>query len=99
MAEVRDKFGMRIITEAIDNESSELVEQYADVVQIGARNRQNFSLLKRAGRCKKPVMVKRGMSAPLDEFLMAADHVISEGNYNVIVFERGVRPFAEPTRT
>ncbi len=61
MAEVRDKFGMRIVTEAIDNESLELVEQYADVVQIGARNMQNFSLLKRAGRCKKPVMVKRNL--------------------------------------
>src|SRR5438046_1959354 len=98
MAEVRDKFGMRIITEAIDNESLELVEQYADVVQIGARNMQNFSLLKRAGRCKKPVMVKRGMSATLEEFLMAAEYVMSEGNYNVILCERGVRTFADHTR-
>src|SRR5438270_10695989 len=98
MAEVRDKFGMRIITEAIDNESLELVEQYADVVQIGARNMQNFSLLKRAGRCKKPVMVKRGMSATVEEFLMAAEYVMSEGNYNVILCERGVRTFADHTR-
>src|SRR5207249_3404550 len=98
MAEVRDKFGMRIITEAIDNESLELVEQYADVVQIGARNMQNFSLLKRAGRCRKPVMVKRGMSATLEEFLMAAEYVMSEGNYNVILCERGVRTFADHTR-
>ncbi len=98
MAEVRDKFGMRIVTEAIDNESLELVEQYADVVQIGARNMQNFSLLKRAGRCKKPVMVKRGMSATLEEFLMAAEYVMSEGNYNVILCERGVRTFADHTR-
>src|SRR5437773_2147016 len=87
-----------IITEAIDNESIELVEQYADVVQIGARNMQNFSLLKRAGRCKKPVMVKRGMSATLEEFLMAAEYVMSEGNYNVILCERGVRTFADHTR-
>src|SRR2546425_3625183 len=98
MADVRDKFGMRIITEAIDNESLELVEQYADVVQIGARNMQNFSLLKRAGRCKKPVMVKRGMSATVEEFLMAAEYVMSEGNYNVILCERGVRTFADHTR-
>src|SRR2546423_4868014 len=98
MAEVRDKFGMKIVTEAIDNESLELVEKYADVVQIGARNMQNFSLLKRAGRCKKPVMLKRGMSATLEEFLMAAEYVMSEGNYNVVLCERGVRTFADHTR-
>src|SRR3984885_1476056 len=98
MAEVRDKFGMKIITEAIDNESLELVEEYADVIQIGARNMQNFSLLKRAGRSKKPVLLKRGMSATLEEFLMAAEYVMSEGNYNVILCERGVRTFADYTR-
>jgi 3-deoxy-7-phosphoheptulonate synthase len=98
MAEVRDRFGMKIITEAIDNESLELVEEYADVIQIGARNMQNFSLLKRAGRAKKPVMLKRGMSATLEEFLMAAEYVMSEGNYNVALCERGVRTFADHTR-
>src|ERR1700719_134821 len=98
MAEVRDKFGMKIITEAIDNESLELVEEYADVIQIGARNMQNFSLLKRAGRSKKPVLLKRGMSATLDEFLMAAEYVLSEGNYNVMLCERGVRTFADHSR-
>jgi len=98
MAEIRDKFGLKIITEAIDNKSLQLVEQYADVIQIGARNMQNFSLLKRAGRAKKPVMVKRGMSATLEEFLMAAEYVMSEGNYNVILCERGVRTFADHTR-
>jgi len=98
MAEVRDKFGMKIITEAIDNESLELVEEYADVIQIGARNMQNFSLLKRAGRSKKPVLLKRGMSTTLEEFLMAAEYVMSEGNYNVILCERGVRTFADHTR-
>jgi 3-deoxy-7-phosphoheptulonate synthase len=98
MAEVREKYGMKIVTEAIDNESLELVDQYADVIQIGARNMQNFSLLKRAGRSKKPVMVKRGMSATLEEFLMAAEYVMSEGNYNVILCERGVRTFADHTR-
>ncbi len=98
MAEVREQFGLKIVTEAIDNESLALVEQYADVIQIGARNMQNFSLLKRAGRAKKPVMVKRGMSATLEEFLMAAEYVMSEGNYNVILCERGVRTFADHTR-
>jgi 3-deoxy-7-phosphoheptulonate synthase len=98
MAEVRDKFGMKIVTEAIDNESLELVEEYADVIQIGARNMQNFSLLKRAGRTRKPVLLKRGMSATVEEFLMAAEYVMSEGNYNVILCERGVRTFADHTR-
>jgi 3-deoxy-7-phosphoheptulonate synthase len=98
MADIRDRFGLKIVTEAIDYESLELVEKYADVIQIGARNMQNFSLLKRAGRARKPVMVKRGMSATLEEFLMAAEYVMSEGNYNVILCERGVRTFADHTR-
>ncbi len=98
LAEVRDEFGLGIVTEAIDNESLDLVEKYADVIQIGARNMQNFSLLKRAGRSHKPVLLKRGMSATLDEFLMAAEYVMSEGNYNVILCERGVRTFSDFTR-
>jgi len=98
MAAIRDQYGLRIVTEAIDNESLELVEEYADVIQIGARNMQNFSLLKRAGRSRKPVLLKRGMSATLEEFLMAAEYVMSEGNYNVILCERGVRTFADHTR-
>src|SRR5712675_83469 len=98
MAEIRDRFGMKIVTEAIDNETLDLVEEYADVIQIGARNMQNFSLLKKAGRSKKPVLLKRGMSATLEEFLMAAEYVMSEGNYNVILCERGVRTFADHTR-
>ncbi len=98
MAEIREKFGLRIVTEALDNESLDLVAEYADVIQIGARNMQNFSLLKRAGRTRKPVMVKRGMSATLDELLMAAEYVMSEGNYQVILCERGVRTFADHTR-
>ena len=98
LAEIRDQYGMKIVTEAIDNESLELVEKYADVVQIGARNMQNFSLLKQAGRGKKPVLLKRGMSATLEEFLMAAEYVMSEGNYNVALCERGVRTFADHTR-
>jgi len=98
LAAVRDEFGLGIVTEAIDNESLDLVEKYADVIQIGARNMQNFSLLKRAGRAQKPVLLKRGMSATLDEFLMAAEYVMSEGNYNVILCERGVRTFSDFTR-
>src|SRR5215472_2365763 len=98
MAEVRQQFGMRIVTEAVDHESLDLVEQYADVIQIGARNMQNFSLLKRAGRARKPVLLKRGMSATLEEFLMAAEYILSEGNYNVALCERGVRTFADHTR-
>jgi 3-deoxy-7-phosphoheptulonate synthase len=98
LADVRSQFGMKIVTEAIDNESLDLVEEYADVIQIGARNMQNFSLLKRAGRARKPVLLKRGMSATVEEFLMAAEYVMSEGNYNVVLCERGVRTFADHTR-
>src|SRR5205814_1777295 len=98
LAEIRERFGMKIVTEAIDHESLEQVEEYADVIQIGARNMQNFSLLKRAGRARKPVLLKRGMSATLEEFLMAAEYVMSEGNYNVILCARGVRTFADHTR-
>jgi 3-deoxy-7-phosphoheptulonate synthase len=98
MAEIRERFGLRIVTEAIDNESLELVAEYADVIQIGARNMQNFSLLKHAGRLRKPVMLKRGLSATLEEFLMSAEYIMSEGNYQVILCERGVRTFADHTR-
>jgi 3-deoxy-7-phosphoheptulonate synthase len=98
LATVRERFGLGIITEAVDHESLDLVEQYADVIQVGARNMQNFSLLKRAGRSRKPVLLKRGMSATLDEFLMAAEYILSEGNYNVILCERGVRTFADHSR-
>lgn len=98
LAKVRETYGFGIITEAIDNECLDLVEEYADVIQIGARNMQNFSLLKRAGRAKKPVLLKRGMSATLDEFLMAAEYILSEGNYNVMLCERGVRTFSDFSR-
>src|SRR5207245_2813411 len=98
LAKVRATHGFGIVTEAIDNESLDLVEEYADVIQIGARNMQNFSLLKRAGRAKKPVLLKRGMSATLDEFLMAAEYILSEGNYNVMLCERGVRTFSDFSR-
>jgi len=98
LADVRAEFGLKIVTEAVDAESLDLVEQYGDVIQIGARNMQNFSLLKRAGRARKPVLLKRGLSATLDEFLMAAEYMLAEGNQQVILCERGVRTFADHTR-
>jgi 3-deoxy-7-phosphoheptulonate synthase len=98
MAEIRDRFGLRIVTEAIDNESLAMAAEWADVIQIGARNMQNFSLLKRAGRLRKPVLLKRGLSATLEEFLMSAEYIMSEGNYQVILCERGVRTFADHSR-
>jgi 3-deoxy-7-phosphoheptulonate synthase len=98
MSEIRERFGLRIITEALDSETLDLVAEWADVIQIGARNMQNFSLLKKAGRLRKPVLVKRGLSATLEEFLMAAEYVMSEGNYEVILCERGVRTFADHAR-
>ena len=98
MAEIRDRFGLLIVTEAIDNESLALVEDYADMIQIGARNMQNYSLLRAAGRARKPILLKRGIAATLDEFLMAAEYVMSEGNYQVALCERGIRTFTDHTR-
>ena len=98
LAEAREATGLPVVTEALDNEGVDLVERYADAIQIGARNMQNFSLLKRAGRAKKPVILKRGMSATLEEFLMSAEYILSEGNYDVILCERGVRTFSDFSR-
>ena len=98
MAEVREQFGLKIVTEALDVAGVDLVEQYGDIIQIGARNMQNFSLLRRAGKSKLPVLLKRGMAATLDEWLLAAEYIMSEGNYQVILCERGVRTFVMHTR-
>jgi 3-deoxy-7-phosphoheptulonate synthase len=98
LAEAREATGLPVVTEAVDGESMDLVERYADAIQIGARNMQNFSLLKRAGRAKKPVILKRGMSATLEEFLMSAEYILSEGNYEVVLCERGVRTFSDFSR-
>jgi 3-deoxy-7-phosphoheptulonate synthase len=98
MAAAREVFGLLVVTEAIDQESLALVDQYADMIQIGARNMQNFALLKQAGRATKPVLLKRGMAATLDELLMAAEYIMSEGNYNVVLCERGIRTFGSHTR-
>jgi len=98
LAQAREETGLPIVTEAVDMESLELVERYADAIQIGARNMQNFALLKRAGKAKKPILLKRGMSATLEEFLMSAEYVVSQGNYDVILCERGVRTFSDYSR-
>jgi len=98
LAKVRERTGLPIVTEAMDAESIPLVEEYADVIQIGARNMQNFSLLKRAGRSKLPVFLKRGISATLEELLMSAEYLASEGNYRIMLCERGVRTFSDHAR-
>ncbi|MCS6874016.1 MAG: 3-deoxy-7-phosphoheptulonate synthase [Pyrinomonadaceae bacterium] len=98
LAEVRERFGLNIITEAMDERGVDLVIKYADCVQIGARNMQNFSLLKYVGRLNIPVLLKRGMSATLDEFLLAAEYIMSEGNHNIILCERGIRTFSTHAR-
>ena len=98
LAEAREETGLGIVTEAVDVETFDLVEKYADCIQLGARNMQNFALLRRAGRARLPVLLKRGMSSTLEEFLMAAEYVLSEGNYQVILCERGVRTFADHSR-
>ncbi len=98
LAEVRERFGLIIVTEAMDTETMDMVAEYTDIIQIGSRNMQNFSLLRKAGRKKNPVLLKRGMSATLEEFLMAAEYIMAEGNHNIILCERGVRTFANHTR-
>ena len=98
LAEVRETYGLKIITEAMDEHGVDLVERYADMIQIGARNMQNFSLLRRVGRSSLPVMLKRGLSATLDEWLLAAEYIMAEGNYHLILCERGIRTFAQHTR-
>jgi 3-deoxy-7-phosphoheptulonate synthase len=98
LAKVREKFGLKIVTEAIDTETVAMVADYTDIVQIGARNMQNFSLLRKAGKLGKPVLLKRGQAATLDELLMAAEYIMAEGNKKVILCERGVRTFADHTR-
>jgi 3-deoxy-7-phosphoheptulonate synthase len=98
LARVRKETGLLIVTEATDHENLALVEKYADIIQIGARNMQNYSLLKLAGQVYKPVLLKRGFAATIDEWLMAAEYIMSEGNHQVILCERGIRTFADNTR-
>ena len=98
LARVRDLTGMPIVTEAIDYENFDMVETYTDVIQIGARNMQNFSLLRRAGQARKPVVLKRGLAATIEEWLMAAEYILEGGNPQVILCERGVRTFVHHSR-
>lgn len=98
LAEVRKRTGIGIVTELMDTEHAAAVEEYTDIIQIGTRNMQNFSLLKRVGQCRKPVLLKRGMSATLEEWLMSAEYVLAGGNYDVILCERGVRTFSDHSR-
>jgi len=98
LADVREAYGLKIVTEALDEAGVDLVEKYGDMIQIGARNMQNFSLLRRAGKARLPVLLKRGLSATLDEWLLAAEYVMAEGNYQVVLCERGIRTFAQHTR-
>ncbi|MFA5104106.1 MAG: 3-deoxy-7-phosphoheptulonate synthase [Candidatus Margulisiibacteriota bacterium] len=98
LAEAKKQTGLSIVTEVMDTREVALVEKYADVIQIGARNMQNFSLLKEVGKAKKPVLLKRGLSSTIEELLMSAEYIMSEGNENVILCERGIRTFENYTR-
>ncbi|HEV8661726.1 MAG TPA: 3-deoxy-7-phosphoheptulonate synthase, partial [Candidatus Methylomirabilis sp.] len=98
LAEAREATGLPIVTELMDPRDAPLVLKYADCIQIGARNMQNFRLLKEVGSHRKPVLLKRGMSSSIKELLMSAEYILSEGNYNVILCERGIRTFEEFTR-
>ena len=98
LTKVREETGLLIVTEAIDNFSIDLVEEYTDIIQIGARNMQNYALLRRAGQSSKPVLLKRGFAATIDELLMSAEYIISEGNPRIILCERGIRTFTNTTR-
>ncbi len=98
LARVRQEVGLPVITEALDIDVLDEVAEFTDIVQIGARNMQNFTLLKRAGRCGRPVLLKRGMSATVTELLLAAEYVMDQGNEQVVLCERGIRTFADHTR-
>ena len=98
MAEARELTGLRIVTEVISEKSIETAYKYVDMFQIGARNMQNFYLLREVGKTQKPVLLKRGLSATIEEWLNAAEYIINEGNYNVILCERGIRTFETATR-
>jgi 3-deoxy-7-phosphoheptulonate synthase len=98
LATVRESTGMPVVTEVMDEAVFSLVESYADMIQIGTRNMQNFSLLRRAGRSTKPIMLKRGMAATIEEWLMAAEYILEGGNTQVVLCERGVRTFVHHSR-
>jgi 3-deoxy-7-phosphoheptulonate synthase len=98
LGKVRNETGLLIVTEATDHANLDIVEKYADIIQIGARNMQNYSLLRLAGQVSKPILLKRGFAATIDELLMSAEYIMSEGNTQVILCERGIRTFSDTTR-
>jgi len=98
LADVRDETGLPVVTEVMDTRQADLVAEYADVLQIGARNMQNFSLLTEVGRLHRPILLKRGMSATVEDLLLAAEYIMKQGNKNVILCERGIRTFSDATR-
>ena len=98
LAEAREQTGLKVVTEILNAEDVELVEEYADILQVGARNMQNFELLKKLGKVNKPVMLKRGLSATIKEFLLSAEYIVSHGNPNVMLCERGIRTFETALR-
>ncbi len=98
LSSIREETGMPVVTEVMDTRQVELVAEYADMLQIGSRNMQNFPLLKEVGLTRKPVLLKRGMMATIEEFLMAAEYILNQGNENVILCERGIRTFETSTR-
>jgi 3-deoxy-7-phosphoheptulonate synthase len=99
LAEARDRTGLKIVTEVMDGHDVELIADYADILQVGARNMQNFALLKYLGKINKPILLKRGMMSTVQELLMSAEYIMSEGNYRVILCERGIRTFETATRS
>jgi 3-deoxy-7-phosphoheptulonate synthase len=98
LEKARAEFGVGVVTEVMDVEAADRIEEVADMLQVGARNMQNFALLRRVGRAKKPVLLKRGIAATVEEWLMAAEYILNEGNDQVVLCERGVRTFADQTR-
>ncbi|UCC90700.1 MAG: 3-deoxy-7-phosphoheptulonate synthase [Dehalococcoidia bacterium] len=98
LRKVREETGLLVVTEATDHSNIDIVEKYADIIQIGARNMQNYSLLRRAGNASKPILLKRGFAATIDELLMSAEYIMSEGNTQVILCERGIRTFSDNMR-
>ena len=98
MSIIKDETGLPIVTEVMDTRQVELVASYADMIQIGSRNMQNYPLLKEAGMCGKPILLKRGMMATVEEFLLAAEYILAQGNDQIVLCERGIRTFETSTR-
>src|SRR5207249_6634849 len=98
LANVRERTGLRVVSEVVTPSQVELVARYVDMLQVGTRNMQNYALLQEVGRCGRPVLLKRGMSATVQEWLLAAEYILSQGNGNVVLCERGIRTFETATR-